>query len=58
MGKLPIVPYSEPEPWVPSGGFSEFRAPEEQAQDAELAAGHEAEAEDELRSESAEEPES
>lgn len=46
MGKLPVVPYREPEPWVPSGGFSEFRTPEEQARDAELAAEHEGEAED------------
>ena len=37
MGKLPVVPYREPEAWVPSGGFSEFRTPEEQEQDAELA---------------------
>jgi hypothetical protein len=58
VGKLPVVPYREPEPWVPFGGFSEFRASEEQTQDAELAAHHEAEAEDELRSESAEAPES
>ncbi len=38
MGKLPVVPYREPEPWVPSGGFGQFRTPEEQERDAELAA--------------------
>ncbi len=38
MGKLPVVPYREPEPWVPSGGFGQFRTPEQQRQDAELAA--------------------
>ena len=48
MGKLPVVPYREPEPWVPSGGFGEFRTPEEQEQDAEMAA--------ELQAEEAEEP--
>ena len=47
MGKLPVVPYREPEPWVPSGGFSEFRAPEEQERDAELASEHSASVEDE-----------
>jgi hypothetical protein len=43
VGKLPVVPYREPEPWVPSGGFGQFRTPEEQQRDAELAAQHEAE---------------
>lgn len=38
VGKLPVVPYREPEPWVPSGGFGQFRTPEEQRRDAELAA--------------------
>jgi hypothetical protein len=38
MGKLPVVPYEKPEPWVPSGGFSPFRTAEEQTRDAELAA--------------------
>ncbi len=42
MGKLPVVPYREPEPWVPSGGFGQFRTPEEQERDAELAAELEA----------------
>lgn len=46
MGKLPVVPYREPEPWVPSGGFEQFRTPEERELDAELAAQHAAEAED------------
>jgi hypothetical protein len=41
--KLPVVPYREPEPWIPSGGFGEFRPPEQQQQDAELAAQHDAE---------------
>jgi len=45
VGKLPVVPYREPEPWVPSGGFGEFRTLEEQEHDAELAAQHEADAE-------------
>ena len=40
MGKLPVVPYREPEPWVPSGGFGQFRTPEEQERDAQLAAEH------------------
>jgi len=38
VGKLPVVPYREPEPWVRSGGFGQFRTPEEQEHDAELAA--------------------
>ncbi len=38
MGKRPVVPYREPEPWVPSGGFGQFRTLEEQERDAELAA--------------------
>lgn len=42
-GLLPIVPYTEPPPWVPSGGFGEFRSPEEQAADAEHAAVRERE---------------
>ncbi len=50
MGKLPVVPYREPEPWVPSGGFGQFRTPEEQERDAELAAELE-------RAEEPEEPE-
>ena len=41
--KLPVIPYREPEPWVPSGGFGQFRTPEEQEHDAELAAQHDAE---------------
>ena len=45
MGKLPVVPYREPESWVPSGGFEQFRTPEEQQLDAELAAQHEKEGE-------------
>ncbi len=43
MGDLPIVPYTEPEAWVPSGGFEPFRSPEERQQDAEHAAEREAE---------------
>lgn len=45
MGKLPVVPYREPESWVPSGGFEQFRTPEEQQLVAELAAQHEKEGE-------------
>jgi hypothetical protein len=45
MGNLPRVPYSEPEPWVPSGGFEQFRSPEERKRDAEEAARWEAESE-------------
>ena len=45
MGNLPRVPYQEPEPWVPSGGFEPFRSPEERKRDAEEAARHEAEIE-------------
>jgi hypothetical protein len=41
MGKLPVVPYREPEGWVPSGGFGQFRTQAEQARDAELAAEYE-----------------
>jgi len=41
--KLPVVPYREPEPWIPSGGFGEFRSLDEQLRDAELAAQHAAE---------------
>ena len=52
MGNLPVVPYSEPEPWVPSGGFSEFRSSEDQARDAQLAAEYQAEPDEGLRSES------
>ncbi len=43
MGNLPIVPYTEPEPWVPFGGFEPFRSAEEREQDAEHAAEREAE---------------
>lgn len=43
MGNLPRVPYQEPEPWVPSGGFEQFRSPEERKRDAEEAARREAE---------------
>ncbi len=42
MGKLPVVPYREPEPWVSSGGFGQFRTPEERERDAQLAAELEA----------------
>ena len=52
MGNLPIVPYEEPEPWVPSGGFEQFRSPEERQRDAEHAAEHAAEREAELDEES------
>jgi hypothetical protein len=45
VGNLPRVPYQEPEPWVPSGGFEEFRSPEERKRDAEEAARREAEIE-------------
>jgi hypothetical protein len=45
MGNLPRVPYREPEPWVPSGGFEPFRSPEERKRDAEEAARREAEIE-------------
>jgi hypothetical protein len=41
------VPYQEPEPWVPSGGFEQFRSPEERKRDAEEAARSEAEMEQE-----------
>ena len=58
MGKLPVVPYREPEPWVPSGGFGQLRTPEEQARDAELAAQYAAEEEDEDLADEAEEPDS
>ena len=47
MGNKPVVPYREPEPWVPSGGFEQFRTPEEQQLDAELASQYEAEQGDE-----------
>jgi hypothetical protein len=47
MGKLPVVPYREPEPWVPSGGFEQFRTPEQQQLDAELAAQYEEDGEHE-----------
>lgn len=40
--RLPVVPYSDPEPWVPSGGFGEFRTPEQQQHDGDLAAQHDA----------------
>lgn len=50
MGKLPVVPYREPEPWVPSGGFGEFRTVDEQERDTEVAAELE-------RAEETEEPE-
>lgn len=40
MGNLP---YQEPEPWVPSGGFEQFRSAEERRRDAEEAARREAE---------------
>jgi hypothetical protein len=56
MGNLPVVPYREPEPWVPSGGFGQFRTPEEQERDARLAAEHD-EAEQAEESEEPEEPE-
>jgi hypothetical protein len=45
MGNLPRVPYQEPEPWVPSGGFEPFRSPQERKRDAEEAARREAEIE-------------
>ena len=45
VGNLPRVPYQEPEPWVPSGGFEQFRSPEERKRDAEEAARREAEIE-------------
>jgi hypothetical protein len=45
VGGLPVVPYQEPEPWVPSGGFEPFRTPEEQELDAEAATSYEEEAE-------------
>ncbi len=45
VGNLPRVPYTEPEPWVPSGGFEQFRSPEERKRDAEEAARREAEIE-------------
>jgi hypothetical protein len=48
MGNLPRVPYQEPEPWVPSGGFEQFRSPEERKRDAEEAARREAEIEEAL----------
>jgi hypothetical protein len=51
MGKLPVVPYEKPEPWVPSGGFSQFRTAEEQKRDAELAADAQAEDAEESDSE-------
>jgi hypothetical protein len=43
-----VVPYREPEAWVPSGGFGQFRTPAQQGLDAELAAQYKGEpAEDE-----------
>jgi hypothetical protein len=45
VGNLPRVPYQEPEPWVPSGGFEPFRTAEQQKRDAEEAARQEAEIE-------------
>jgi hypothetical protein len=45
VGNLPRVPYQEPDPWVPSGGFEQFRSPEERKRDAEEAARREAEVE-------------
>jgi len=45
VGNLPRVPYQEPERWVPSGGFEQFRSPEERKRDAEEAARREAEIE-------------
>ena len=45
VGNLPRVPYQEHEPWVPSGGFEQFRSPEERKRDAEEAARREAEIE-------------
>jgi hypothetical protein len=54
VGKLPVVPYREPEPWVPSGGFGEFRTPEQQALDAELAAQHDYDEADEAEEPGAE----
>jgi hypothetical protein len=37
MGELPIVPYEEPEPWVPFGGFEPLRTPRQRRRDAQLA---------------------
>jgi hypothetical protein len=37
MEKLPVVPYREPEAWVPSGGFSPIRSEAEQEEDARIA---------------------
>ena len=56
MGKLPVVPYREPEPWVPSGGFEQFRTPEEQRLDTELATQYSAGADEAEQAEDAEEP--
>jgi hypothetical protein len=48
MGNLPVVPYEEPEPWVPFGGFEPLRSPAQRRRDAKLA--RQAEAEPEPRS--------
>ena len=45
MGNLPRIPYREPKPGPPSGGFEPFRSPEERKRDAEEAARREAEIE-------------